>query len=1036
METLLVLWGIISAVLIFMLRGDVKRLTKEFADFKIEAGAAYRRLRDGEAAPAQPVKPQPIKAETPAPVQPKPSPLLPHPPKEVPAEIPAIKTAASPAPAPPKIISPAYKPRPAPALEMPKLSLDKFLSGNWLVWIGGIAMALGGAFLVKIANDNGFFGPAIRIIMGAIIAVLMMGAAEYLRRRPLAKAFGGIGADIAPAMFAGAGLFIGYADVVAAHTLYNYIGQSETFIILALISLLAIGLSPRHGKPLGILGLLGANIVPLLVRSDIPRPLSLYIFLTIIMIATVGTFRLHRWWKMTGLALASSLVWAAIGVTVIFDKTSGSPNAIIALSLFLIVTAVIFGSRWQPAHKFILDETAEPLVHKSAFKAHPRDTVDLIARTAGITTAMLMLILLVRADFNQVVLWSGIALAGLLMLRAATRTGLDFLASAALAILLTAHFLWGAQNETGLAAAYTNWLMLLGATVGGGALTMLFIAPHRHAYAQWSLGATVALICGYTLARIFYGVHLLNYQWALIAVAISIPLFVGLAHLRQNGRHIISQHIYILGFFAFWLEGTQLLFSGNNLTLALALTVTLLAVVHHHVRLKSLQWLAGGVALFVLARLAFNPDLANQIIQPPILNWLLPIYGGAAIAMLAAHRLFRKSDGTPMLLNLLEAASLGLTVMLVSLNIRSFIADDNKLTGNYGFVEQAMHSISWLGFSLGLGAVRRQNVSIVIVAARWILFGAALVNIVLFQILFSSPLFTNISVGNLPLANSLALGILLPGILMIIMMLFAERRHDTLYGKIAGGIGMLLIIFWSTLEWRHIFQGGRIGLGNPLTALEASGYPLLFFAWSLALGFFKQASARVELKYVGYGAFLLACSWVVLGNILSLSPLVRTWSVGSLPLFNILALAYLAPAALIFARLKYSPDQIPDWLRKSAYAAMGGLIFIWGNVSLRHIFQGPILSLERGVSASEYYAYSLLWLGISAGLFFAAIRTKIKSLEYAFIGLTLITIGKVFLFDMSALQGILRAVSFMGLGLALVVLGLLYRRFLYRQEAV
>jgi uncharacterized membrane protein len=1040
-EVILVLWGIISAIMIFMLRGDVKRLTKEFADFKVEAGAAYRRLRDGADEPAQPVKPQtPIKAETSAPLPPKTSPLLPQPQKitsiAAPIEIPVVKTAAAPASVPPKIVSPTFKPRPAPALEMPKLSLDKFLSGNWLVWIGGIAMALGGAFLVKIANDNGFFGPAVRVIMGAIIAVIMMGASEYLRRRPLAKAFGGIGPDMAPAMFAGAGLFIGYADIVAAHTLYNYIGQIETFIILALISVGAIGLSPRHGKPLGILGLLGANIVPVLVRSDIPRPASLYVFLTLIALTTVGTFRVQRWWKMSGLALAANLAWAAIGVTLIFDKTNGALKTSIALSLFLIATALIFGSRWQPARKFILEEATELVKPNSAFKARARDMVDRISGLAGISTAFLMLVVCTRSDFNPIIMWLGVALCGLLMLRAVTREGLDILASVSVASLLIAHLIWAKQNEYGLNIDYTSWLMLLVGTVGGSALIMLFMAPRRQAFALWSLGATIALISGYILSRAYYGGHLLTYEWALVAVAVSIPLFVSLAHLRQSGNLILSQHIYVLGFFAFWLEATQLLFSGNNLTLALALTVTLMAAVHQHIRLKSLQWLAGGVALFVLARLAFNPDLANQVIQPPILNWLLPIYGGAAIAMLIAHRLFRKNNGTPMLLNLLEAASLGLTVMLVSLNIRSFIADDNKLTGSYGFVEQAMHSISWLGFSLGLGAVRRQNVSIVIIAARWILFGAALINIVLFQILFSSPLFTNISVGDLLLANSLALGILLPGILLIIMMLFAERRQDTVYGKIAGGIGMLLIIFWSALEWRHVFQGGKIGLGNPLYALEACGYPLLFFAWSFVLGYVKQATSRFELKYIGYGAFILACTWVVLGNILSLSPLVKTWSVGSLPLFNLLALAYLAPAALIFARLKYSPDMVPDWLRKSAYSAIGALLFIWCNLSLKHLFQGSILSMDRGVSDSEYYAYSLLWLVMSAGLFFAAIRTHNKGLEYAFIGLTFITIGKVFLFDMSQLQGILRAISFMGLGLALVVLGLLYRRFLYRQVTV
>ncbi|HEX2511745.1 MAG TPA: DUF2339 domain-containing protein, partial [Xanthobacteraceae bacterium] len=43
-----------------------------------------------------------------------------------------------------------------------------------------------------------------------------------------------------------------------------------------------------------------------------------------------------------------------------------------------------------------------------------------------------------------------------------------------------------------------------------------------------------------------------------------------------------------------------------------------------------------------------------------------------------------------------------------------------------------------------------------------------------------------------------------------------------------------------------------------------------------------------------------------------------------------------------------------------------------------------------------------------------------------------VTIGKVFLFDMAGLTGVFRALSFIGLGLVLVGIGLLYQRLLYR----
>jgi len=55
-------------------------------------------------------------------------------------------------------------------------------------------------------------------------------------------------------------------------------------------------------------------------------------------------------------------------------------------------------------------------------------------------------------------------------------------------------------------------------------------------------------------------------------------------------------------------------------------------------------------------------------------------------------------------------------------------------------------------------------------------------------------------------------------------------------------------------------------------------------------------------------------------------------------------------------------------------------------------------------------------------------------LRYASLGLVLLVTAKVFLWDMSDLTGLLRAVSFLGLGGTLVGIGLLYQRFVFRRD--
>jgi uncharacterized membrane protein len=44
-----------------------------------------------------------------------------------------------------------------------------------------------------------------------------------------------------------------------------------------------------------------------------------------------------------------------------------------------------------------------------------------------------------------------------------------------------------------------------------------------------------------------------------------------------------------------------------------------------------------------------------------------------------------------------------------------------------------------------------------------------------------------------------------------------------------------------------------------------------------------------------------------------------------------------------------------------------------------------------------------------------------------------LTIGKVFLIDLSTLTGVYRALSFMGLGLVLVAIGWFYQKVLFRK---
>jgi uncharacterized membrane protein len=92
---------------------------------------------------------------------------------------------------------------------------------------------------------------------------------------------------------------------------------------------------------------------------------------------------------------------------------------------------------------------------------------------------------------------------------------------------------------------------------------------------------------------------------------------------------------------------------------------------------------------------------------------------------------------------------------------------------------------------------------------------------------------------------------------------------------------------------------------------------------------------------------------------------------------------------------------------------------------VRQGFQGAILS-GPDMPIAEFYFYSLAGLVVAIGLIVAGMRLPDKALRLAGLLLLTATIVKVFLIDASELKGILRILSFLGLGIALIGIGRLY----------
>jgi len=100
---------------------------------------------------------------------------------------------------------------------------EQKLVENWLVWLGGAAIALGGVFLVKLSIDYGLLTPLVRVVLGIMLGIALSIGAEWVRRHDLPDNAEPGAASYVPQALAAAGAATVFASLYAAHALYGFL---------------------------------------------------------------------------------------------------------------------------------------------------------------------------------------------------------------------------------------------------------------------------------------------------------------------------------------------------------------------------------------------------------------------------------------------------------------------------------------------------------------------------------------------------------------------------------------------------------------------------------------------------------------------------------------------------------------------------------------------------------------------------------------------------------------------------------------------
>ncbi|MFG1375658.1 DUF2339 domain-containing protein [Xanthobacter autotrophicus] len=822
------------------------------------------------------------------------------------------------APVPPEDDVPPVPPRPgfdAGQLKERFAGFEEKVGARWAVWVGGLALALGGVFLVRFAVEQDLIGPAMRVGLGLLLAAALLAGGEVLRRRarseepaeapahlsaaPSAGPFAGLGRvpDV-PSVLTAAGTMTAFGSLYAAYELYHLIPPQVAFLLLAATGVATLLAALLHGPALAALGFIGAAVTPFLITSQEPNAWGVALLIAAVAASALGVARVRRWAWLAFIAIIGVVAW---GLTLLVFGVPQAVSASGALGLVLLaLTALLLAPRlfWGP-------------------DTGPRPEPISILGAAGalLVTAVAAVDGKLGGEMGALPL-SVFVLAAVGVLALAWRVKPMTLATLAVAVLAPAILTqWVFPPEPGTALAPAGPM--------AGAL------PEP---ARLSLG------------------HFMVYAFGMGALMLG----AGLAGAWRGGRFLV-----LVG----W-----------------AVTGTL------------------GPVLMLIAAYARLTELDRSV---PFAALALAL---ALLFTLAAERLSRATrayGGTIFAAGAVVTLALALT----------FALEKGWLT--VGLALAAL-GVAWISTLRPLPGLRA--------------FSAGLALVVLGRIIWLPTI--AVDPGATPIFNWLLWGYGVPAFAFAGAAFLLAKSGDDWSRRVHESLALLFAVMLAATQVRHLAHGGDI-YASGTRLFETGLLATIYGAYAVGLARLAAITGRGFYRLFAdlVAAVAALCALNGLGEN---NPFMTGESVGGV-VFNDLLVAFALPAvlALVFAGVQ-------PVARGRVKLAAGGLAIVLAlayiTFEVSRLFQGAVLDADQ-ISSAEWYAYSAAWLVSGMVLLGIGLWRGSRTLRLASAAVMVATVLKVFLSDMADLEGVLRAVSFIGLGLVLVAMGWVYQRLLAREKA-
>lgn len=936
--------------------------------------AATPPARPGATAPAGPVATRPTPPAATRPTHPGTSPLPPLPPRR--------RLRAAPDSA-------------APAAPRRAVDWERWIGVRGTVLVAGVALALGGILLFRHAVESGWITPPMRVAGGAAGGLAAVAGALVAERKRLRHV---------PGALAGAGVATLYTCAWAAHRLYDLVPFGVAFAGMALVTAGCVALAWRlRAQLVAVLGLCGGFLTPLLVGADPDRPLFLFGYLLVLDLGLLAAAARLRWPLLGALGLAATFAWQLQWALSHADAEHAP--AVLAM-------AAVFAGLFAAGAR-----TGE-------------GRVGLATRAGGVALPMLLALHLAARPETGAHLWPEAALVALLAAGAALvarQPGAAWLRTAAAGATVVVPLAWllrSSPDGAGLAE-------LAGVSVGL-ALALQGLAkldrragrsaaapPPDETLAALGLLAVAGAAGAVVAAPPLAGPWPLAGAWTVLALLAARPAGAGASLLA---RRVVPAVAFLAagGAVALWARAhaapaawalalggageAPSARAGALAALALAMAAAVLA---DGLARRSRERLALGLPAFALPLLLALPSVEGMARAPEVSFGLTLLLALAASAAGLAGR-----SGWP---------ALGAGVLCAL----------SQAPGNAELLARAAAPAPWLGLALALAtaaAFLAPPLAAPLLdgggedaaasrARRLAWRGAALALVAGLPGAQSLWERAGLAPGVAPaLLGAAALGA------SLLARRTGVRASDELRAADAWlqGTGAALVALALPVQ-----------VGHDAVPVGAAAIALALALCARRLG---HGGLAVTSSACGVAAALATLAGALVGGRFPRSPL---------PAFDRVGYGTLLPALLVLAGAAVTAPLAraagrAAVRRLSACAGAGGLLaaFAWINLEIfDHYGDGALVAIDLERLPARDLVMSIAWALYALVLLGAGMASRSSALRWSSLAFLLPALAKVFLYDLGELDGLFRVASLCGLALSLLLVSVLYQRFVFRRGA-